>query len=256
MLSVDQYCDALGLRQLSRREKREISEKVNDEVESKIGGVLKSKYPGIKKYSEDMVNIANFDIRAHNYDARWSDQKSLYESYGMTVVSDIMMKGFGVDSGRVYEFGCGTGSNLCMLAMEHPKVDFYGFDASLGMIEVANGKKKRLGLENLEFLVSSNSSNQMPDGSAKLTIAARVGSYNGLVQEMYRVLESGGILAILAAISKNARNRDYPNRQDGEAFDISFKKIGVEAVGMGIFHKSYRQRGNERSILSSVLKKA
>lgn len=50
------------------------------------------------------------------------------------------------DGDQVCEIGCGTARNLIALARRHPKVAFYGVDASAPMLETAQAAVERAGL--------------------------------------------------------------------------------------------------------------
>lgn len=53
---------------------------------------------------------------------------------------------------RVLELGCADGSNLIPMALFRPNATFVGVDSALSQIALADGRKKSLGLENVEFV--------------------------------------------------------------------------------------------------------
>lgn len=254
MIGFQEYCDMLGLREIGRREYRRLVAETNRKIGDDVVKTIRSRYPGVAEVPQEMMNMVAFDIRAPDYDRKMSYMKNLSESYIITNISNSIVKNLDAGSGNVYEFGCGTGSNICALAADNPGFDFYGFDISAQMLKVANEKKARLGLKNLEFLNSSNRLNQMRDSSAVLSIVARAATFDGLVQEMYRVTSEGGFVAIIQSVSKNHRNRIY-GVKDEDAFSTKFSRMGLDSGGMCLVQKSYRQKGGERYLMTGLIRK-
>jgi S-adenosylmethionine-diacylgycerolhomoserine-N-methlytransferase len=52
----------------------------------------------------------------------------------------------------VLEIGCGTGRNLVILAKRHKDARFFGLDASMAMLEVADARIDRLRLRNIALV--------------------------------------------------------------------------------------------------------
>ena len=57
-----------------------------------------------------------------------------------------------LDGYRVLELGCADGSNLVPMAFFRPTAAFVGIDSARSQIALADGRKKTVGLENVEFV--------------------------------------------------------------------------------------------------------
>ncbi len=53
------------------------------------------------------------------------------------------------DGENVLEIGCGTGRNLAILAKKHPRINFFGLDASAAMLETARRKVESKNFKNI-----------------------------------------------------------------------------------------------------------
>jgi S-adenosylmethionine-diacylgycerolhomoserine-N-methlytransferase len=51
----------------------------------------------------------------------------------------------------ILEIGCGTGRNLAILAKRHPKASFFGLDASMAMLEMADARLNSSGANNVSL---------------------------------------------------------------------------------------------------------
>ena len=113
-----------------------------------------------------------------------------------------------ISAERILEVGCGNGYWLHSLAKHLPKSDFYGLDASFGMLEKANnafqsihlmqGKAGRLPLRQNQFdlIFCVNALHHFENAA-------------GFIQQANQCLCQGGSLAILGQIPHDRRNRWY-----------------------------------------------
>ena len=63
---------------------------------------------------------------------------------------DQLLREMDVQPGQtVLEVGCGTGRNLVILAKRHPEAHFFGLDASMDMLEMADAKIDSARLQNI-----------------------------------------------------------------------------------------------------------
>lgn len=56
----------------------------------------------------------------------------------------------------IVDGGCATGLDICCLATHYPGLAFFGYDKSKRLIDLANERKQRLGLDNVTFYVSDH----------------------------------------------------------------------------------------------------
>ena len=80
------------------------------------------------------------------------------------------------DEFRVLELGCSCGDNLVPLAMQHPKAEFVGIDASQRQIEMARDVAIRLGVSNVRFEVMDIL--EFPDGGEPFDYISSHGVYS------------------------------------------------------------------------------
>jgi len=108
---------------------------------------------------------------------------------------------------HVLEIGCGTGRNLMALARRHPRVQFYGVDASAPMLATAEGSIRRAGLGG-HILLAHGLAEQLDPGtmfgldrpfdtivvSYALTM---IPAWSAVVETAVRHLRPGGRLAVV-----------------------------------------------------------
>ena len=103
---------------------------------------------------------------------------------------------------RVLDLACGTGDIAFAAAAMAPRGSVLGVDASIAMIEIANGRSTREApAGNVRFVVGDISALDLPAGSVDAIAAGyalrNVPDYSQAVAEIARVLKSGGVLATL-----------------------------------------------------------
>lgn len=102
-------------------------------------------------------------------------------------------------TGRLVDFGCGTGSSLLALA-ESRKLSLAGFDLSQGMIEVAAQKLKEKALSaSIELWVGDIHQSGLANESIEIVFsnaAIQWSDLRSIFSEMFRVLKPNGLLLV------------------------------------------------------------
>ncbi len=115
----------------------------------------------------------------------------------------------GVSAGQVVlDFGCGIGlSSIPAAEIVGPRGKVYALDIHpLAVKEVENKAKKR-GLANVETILSSKDTG-LPDETVDTTLLFNVlpmiADRAGVIKEIYRVMKSGGTLAVTTGLGAKA----------------------------------------------------
>lgn len=95
--------------------------------------------------------------------------------------------------GKILEVGIGTGANLPFYP---PSADLTGIDFSRGMLEIARGKTRRLGMENTRLIEMNVEALEFDDDTFDTTLSTfvfcTVPDPDKGLRELYRVLKPGG----------------------------------------------------------------
>ena len=148
---------------------------------------------------------------AKKYD-RFSKIYDLFESpMEMRAFSKYRKKALSLAKGKVLEIGIGTGKNLPY----YPGgVEVIGIDFSQGMLEKAEKRKKKLGLDNVELLYMDAQNMEFDDNTFDTVVSTFVfctvpDPIKGL-KEAYRVLKPGGTAIFLEHMKSNSRLLNIP----------------------------------------------
>ncbi len=102
---------------------------------------------------------------------------------------------------RVLELGCGNGANVLPMAYYRRQGSFVGVDGALSQIEIAELRRRELGLSNLEFLHADfTSANERLEGEFDIILAHGVFSWippnvrEAFLELVARRLRRGGLL--------------------------------------------------------------
>ncbi|MBI4894533.1 MAG: methyltransferase domain-containing protein [Candidatus Aenigmarchaeota archaeon] len=236
-----------------RMEKNDIV-KLNEEFrkanEKDIPDYVRENSKNFPEPNGHVKSMLVFDAKARFYDIHFSQRKLLLESYAMAeTLNEFVRRDV---SGRVADVSCGTGTILCYLALENPKLSFIGLDFSKGMIGYAKEKKKRLGIKNVDFVISENQKTPLPDESVDLVYDTRpdwYGSLAGLQMEMHRILKTDGLYMSARHITKNERSKRFHGVKDYDWFAPSYTGAELYPKTGSMIKKTYADRGRENAIL-------
>jgi ubiquinone/menaquinone biosynthesis C-methylase UbiE len=98
-----------------------------------------------RKYGEEIAAV-NFDPNTHKIAAK--------------ILGELIE-----DGRKVADLGCGNGRALIDLAAVRPQGEFIGYDFAESMVEVAETRRKKLGLQNVRFFCFDATSESLPDGA-------------------------------------------------------------------------------------------
>jgi len=133
-------------------------------------------------------------------------------------------------SGRtVLDIGCGTGGISQFLAETYSPDELVGIDVEAGLIDLATGRAKQLGLENqLKFICVEPGPLPFEDGSFDAVFSKdamiHIADKEALFAEVFRVLAPGGVVAAC----------DWMSSTDG-LFSAELKRyIELEDLGFGM----------------------
>ncbi len=108
--------------------------------------------------------------------------------------------------GKVLDFGCGYGSDLCTLALRHPHVEATGYTLSPEQAKVGRKKVERLGLaERVRIYTRDSSRDEFPetyDLAFGFEVAHHVPDKGALFAHLARHLREGGRLALADFVSR------------------------------------------------------
>jgi SAM-dependent methyltransferase len=119
---------------------------------------------------------------------------------------ESILKEFVAGNARIADLGCGNGRSIVDLAILHPSSQFFGYDYSEKMIEVADAQKKKLGLSNVQFSCYDATSPSPPLDSMEmfdLVIGKRIlinikGKIKSqVVANIYKMLRARGLYVMI-----------------------------------------------------------
>jgi ubiquinone/menaquinone biosynthesis C-methylase UbiE len=103
--------------------------------------------------------------------------------------------------GQIIDLGCGSGSTLAFLALKYPNIKFHGITLASSEANFAKNLQKEKNLDNIEItlgnFVRTNYSNGRFDGIYALESFCYAKDKIELLDEMKRLLKSGGKLVII-----------------------------------------------------------
>lgn len=159
---------------------------------------------------------------AHEFDGKKYEKASAHQKeWGSTIISELCLRG----SERVLDLGCGDGSLTAQLADLLPQGEVVGIDASQGMIDVANEKKRT----NLSFLPKDiNHLDFVEEFDLIYSNAALhwIKDHNRLLRNVRCALRDGGVIRFNFA-------------GDGNCFN--FFKVVREGMSQGKFRKYFQE---------------
>ena len=108
---------------------------------------------------------------------------------------------------KILDAGCGVGATSIYLAKKYPNIDFTGITLAPSEVLLAKKLQKEKQVNNTEFIVENYLDTGLPDnyfdGVFALESLCYTQNQKTFVNEMYRVLKSGGKIAILEGFLKD-----------------------------------------------------
>lgn len=136
---------------------------------------------------------------AHQFSrAAWTydSVSQLQQAMSDRLIAEIPAK----QTGRLVDFGCGTGNSLATLARSRPGLALAGLDLAAGMIDAARKKLSVLKPENpIELAVADLVKSGLADQSIDIAFsnaAIQWAKLESALAEMHRVLRSGGTVLL------------------------------------------------------------
>jgi ubiquinone/menaquinone biosynthesis C-methylase UbiE len=117
---------------------------------------------------------------------------------------------------RILDLGCGTGSTTLMLKQAFPQAEVIGLDLSPYMLVRASHKAKQAGLD-IQWIQGNAEQTEFKDSSFDLVTASLLFHETPtkvsqtILHECFRLLPSGGEVAILDGNQKTLRNLEWLN---------------------------------------------
>lgn len=256
MMDFRKYCELTGLGNLRKGDDRlKDFNRGFSGLGQKLSQYLNERRPNFVGPDDHVDSMLTYDAKARFYDTFMSQTRNIGESYVMgQLVSDFVGRR-DRPSKNVIDFGCGTGIVTCYVAANNPKTKFYGIDFSSEMIKYANEKKERLGIDNVDFILSDNSRTPFPQGSMDVAYQTRPawhGNLEDLDNEMYRVLANEGLQMTLQKITKNERSKKYHGVKDGKWHQAEYGGSNLYSKVAFMARRSYLMKGREDSVLLFV----
>ncbi|PSB30990.1 methyltransferase type 11 [Chlorogloea sp. CCALA 695] len=133
---------------------------------------------------------------------------------GETLVRQFLIDSLQSKPRRILDLGCGTGSTTLMLKQAFPQAEVIGLDLSPYMLVRANHKAKLAGLE-IEWIQGNAEKTGFKDASFDLVTASLLfhetptAVSQTILHECFRLLPSGGEVAILDGNQQTIRNLEW-----------------------------------------------
>jgi demethylmenaquinone methyltransferase/2-methoxy-6-polyprenyl-1,4-benzoquinol methylase len=149
-----------------------------------------------------------FQDIAQNYD-RANDWISLgqHRRWKRTLVDTVAR--FTKGHGAVLDLCCGTGDVALSLAGEQPGLLMVGMDFSPSMLKVAEQKREKMGLGNVQWVNGSAMALPFPNDAFDCSVISfglrNTTDYKKVLSEMMRVTKPGGVICCLEASWPDAR---------------------------------------------------
>ena len=145
--------------------------------------------------SDDTLSQANIQ-RFNDVAATWDDKPGRL-AMARHVAAAMLQRLAPAGSGRMLEFGCGTGLITALLAPSFQKV--VAMDSAPGMLAVLERKIEELPLENVETF-EGDLSQTLPEGAFDAIVSSmtlhHVADVPGLLKRLYDHLSPGGQVAL------------------------------------------------------------
>lgn len=135
---------------------------------------------------------------------------------------------------RILDLGCGTGSTTLLLKQAFPKTEVIGLDLSPYMLIVAETKAQQAGL-NIQFRQGQAEHTPFPDAAFDLVTAALLFHETppqisqAIVQEGFRLLQTGGELLVLDGNQKTLRQTEWLTNIFEEPYIRDYAEGSVDA---------------------------
>jgi len=137
---------------------------------------------------------ATYDAAADHFD---DEPLSFWEHIGKRTVTNLKLP----SGAKVLDVGCGTGASALPAAQVVGQSGFVvGVDLSSRLLDRARAKATTAGLANMEFRLADMTALEYPDGNFNAVVSVFsiffVPDMEGLVSELWRMVRSGGKLAL------------------------------------------------------------
>ena len=148
----------------------------------------------MKDFWEDQARKHGEAVAAVNFDPL---QEELMTEFLQELVPDGLV---------VADIGCGNGLTLIDLAQRRPNGSFAGYDFAVGMVRVAERRRKKLALNNVSFSTFDATSASLPARTGdsfdmiigkRLLINIKGDAKRQALQNVYGMLRDGGIYVMI-----------------------------------------------------------
>ena len=159
---------------------------------------------------------------------------------------------------------CCTGIDLAFLAQQQPNATFRGYDVQPGMIELANRRKDKLGLSNLEFYKGDHREPQEREIESADILFTRFGlclenvTTDEMVERIFEEMTKAEIASKrIGKICQRLKNgghyilNDYRKvdletldellRSQGLILETTFRTLDVPEADMAVYNRAYKK---------------
>ena len=250
----------VGITKLTNKERKKTDSEFQ-EAASKIKIQLEkdaSKQEIMSKVHRLASGLENYENKSTLYDSWMSFEDKILQNDTISMLLKDVMKNMTPSSSVIADIGCGTGVITSYLAIENPDKKFYGIDYSSGMVKNANIRKNKLGINNIEFLVGDNYDIPIKDDACDFVYQTRPSEQNHkkVVEEAYRISNDKGVFTEIRQVSKYKCNKIFYGIKQANLVNIAINDgKGKFEKALSAFVKSYKHKGNEKYLVTSILQK-